>query len=390
VKEGESIGHVVANYLFCFRDGQVEQVPIRERFEVALVPTWWGGFPFLAVPDDKNGLMPRYEGKWADMGVRQAETYQGWPHNSQGYYLWAWKNSDPSRVIESVILEPADRKFLVAAITLGFNDETPFSRDAKREVKITLPQSEDAAKPFNLEVDVDRGVATFPFPLPEKSANDFLADDFKGWGEAQNETSSPAYVEVSAIPSAMVTVKSGGEEIDRVNWGTLQAEGKVVTPRLQLEIVDRGRNWVHTTVLDDETGQPIPCRVHFRSPEGIPYQPHGHHDHVNSNLNTWHSDIGGDLRLGQITYAYIDGRCQGWLPRGEVIVDVARGFEYEPLRTQVRIEPGQRELKLRLPPPQRPPLRIPSSRWCSPTRHRDCRSRTGRSTRRARRRQGCS
>ena len=86
VREGESIGHVVANYVFRFTDGQVEQVPIRERFEVALVPTWWGGFPFLAVPDDKNGLMPRYEGKWAEMGERQAETYQGWPHNSQGYY----------------------------------------------------------------------------------------------------------------------------------------------------------------------------------------------------------------------------------------------------------------------------------------------------------------
>ena len=50
VREGENIGRVVANYQFCFRDGQVENVPIRERFEVALVPTWWGGLPFLAVP----------------------------------------------------------------------------------------------------------------------------------------------------------------------------------------------------------------------------------------------------------------------------------------------------------------------------------------------------
>ena len=82
VREGESIGHVVANYLFRFNDGQVEHVPIRERFEVALVPTWWGGKPFLAVPDDKDGLMPRYEGKWAEMGERQTETYQGWPHNN--------------------------------------------------------------------------------------------------------------------------------------------------------------------------------------------------------------------------------------------------------------------------------------------------------------------
>ena len=117
---------------------------------------------------------------------------------------------------------------------------------------------------------------------------------------------------------------------------------------MRVELVDPGRNWVHVKVLDDDTGQPVPCRVHFRSPEGIPYQPHGHHHHVNQNLGSWHYDVGGDVRLGQQTYAYIDGTCQGWLPRGDVVVDVARGFEYEPLRETVRIEPGQRELTLRL------------------------------------------
>ncbi|MDQ5853556.1 MAG: CehA/McbA family metallohydrolase, partial [Chloroflexota bacterium] len=102
------------------------------------------------------------------------------------------------------------------------------------------------------------------------------------------------------------------------------------------------------TVLDEETGQPVPCRVHFRSPEGIPFQPHGHHDHLLSDMETWHIDVGGDVRLGHTTYAYIDGTCEGWLPRGEVLVDVARGFEYEPLHTTVTIQPGQRKLTLRL------------------------------------------
>ena len=97
------------------------------------------------------------------------------------------------------------------------------------------------------------------------------------------------------------------------------------------------------TVVDDDTGRPVPCRVHFRSPDGIPYQPHGHHNQVNSNLDTWHIDIGGDVRMGQITYAYIDGRCEGWLPRGDVIVDVARGFEYEPLRDQGTNRAGSAE-----------------------------------------------
>jgi hypothetical protein len=346
VMEGENFGRVVAHYVFRYAEGEEVRVPIRERFEVgAVAPAQGGGAPFLAVADQKEFLMPRDEGRWEAAGRRQTEAARG---GSRGYTLWAWENPRPDRVLASVTLEPADRKMLVAAITLAHGDEPPFYRTGKQAVKITLPQPEDAAKPFRLEVEVDRGVATYPFPLPEKEADAFLGDDFRGWGEAQNAHASPAYVEVAAIPSATLTVKNDGEELGTANWGELQEKRSVETPRVRLELADRGKNWVHVTVLDDQTGQPIPCRVHFRSPEGIPYQPHGYHNHVNSNLGTWHMDIGGDLRLGQITYAYIDGRCQGWLPRGEVLVDVARGFEYEPLRAKVRIERGQRELTLRL------------------------------------------
>ena len=47
--------------------------------------------------------------------------------------------------------------------------------------------------------------------------------------------------------------------------------------------------------------------------------------------------FGGDVRLGQTNYAYIDGSCQGWLPRGDVIVEAVRGYEYEPLRQTITI-----------------------------------------------------
>ena len=130
--------------------------------------------------------------------------------------------------------------------------------------------------------------------------------------------------------------------------GTVEA-----SERVKLEVIDRGKNWVHTTVVDDETGKPVPCRVHSRSSEDIPYAPHGHHAHVNSNTGTWHIEVGGDVRMGQITYAYIDGKCQSWLPHGEVVVDVARGYEYEPLRQKIEIKPGQRDLQLRI------------KRWCN-------------------------
>ena len=193
------------------------------------------------------------------MGLRQKESI---PASAKNYVLWVWENPSPDLGLEALEVIPAGRGFLIGGITLGFRDEPPISREAKREVIITLPRQEDAEKPFDLEVDVDRGIATYPQPLPEQSAEDFLQDDKKGWGEPQNEKSSPAYVEVAAIPSATVKVKQGGEVLGEVPWGELESEGQLdPTERLNVRIVDRGRNWVHTRVVDDETGKPVPCRV---------------------------------------------------------------------------------------------------------------------------------
>ncbi len=342
---GGPVGLPVATYRFRWNDGQEESVVIRERFEIGYMPMPWGQYPFLCVPDQKPTPWSRSGGDWGDAGRRQTEAEQGWP---QAYYLWAWRNSRPDQSIASVEITPNGPPFVVAAITLGHLDEDPFCRWAARDVQIELKNPEEARKPFNLDIEVDRGYATYAYPLPDQDEHGFMNDTHRGWGQADSDRSSPAHVSVAGTPSATVTVKQDGETIGSANWGALEAREAVETPRVRFEVIDTGRNWVHTTVVDDATGLPVPCRVHFRSARGVPYAPHGHHAHVNSNLETWHVDIGGDVRLGQMSYAYIDGKCQGWLPRGEVHVDVARGYEYEPIRQSVRIEPGQRELTLRL------------------------------------------
>jgi hypothetical protein len=342
LREGDNVGRVCADYIFCYAGGEKVCVPVRESFEIALITGGWGDWPMLAYPDVKDQLQPRHEGRWERIGWRQTEIVEA---PARDFYLWAWTNPSPARTLETIRIEPKGPAFCIGAITLSGLAEFPFPRAAKREVKIVLPRKEDAEKPFKLEVDVDRGVATYPRALSQ-SPEKFVGDAFAGWGEGRNETSSPAYVEIAATPSATVTVKNDGETLGAVKWGELEEKRHATpTPRLEMILVDEGRNWVRTTVLDDETGRPVPCRIHFRSPDGIPYQPHGHHNHL---LCGMHLDIGGDVRLGQITYAYINGACEGWLPRGEVVVDVARGFEYEPIRTKVSIKPGQQELTLRL------------------------------------------
>ena len=358
---GGPVGIPVADYVFRLANGHEVTVPVRERFEIAAVPPppptslpratrlarsrAAPGEPYQAVTDGKHLLLPRKSGEWDEAGRRQTEVVKSM---AGSYYLWAWESPEPSSVVESLTITPRGPRFIVAGVTLGHLDEHPFARQGRRPARIVLTDPADADEPSDLDVEVDRGDATYVYALPEATPDGFLDDYYKGWGEEQNEKSSPSYVEVSAVSSATVTVKQGDRELGSVNWGEVEAKGSAADAGVRLELIDPGKNWVNVTVLDDDTGKPVPCRVHFRSLDGVPYQPHGYHDHVNSNLGTWHNDVGGDLRLGQITYAYIDGTCQGWLPRGEVIAEVVRGFEYDPVRTKVTIEPGQRELTLRI------------------------------------------
>jgi hypothetical protein len=350
VPDGGPLGATVAEYVFRLVDGREIKAAIRDRFEIGTAGTawepWLPGMAFLAVPAETLALYHRTEGPWGLAGSRQTDV--DFDTQMRSFYLWAWVNPEPDVEIESLTIVASGPTFVVGGVTLGHIDEHPFARQGGRPVRVVLTRPEDAEKPFCLDVKVDRGEVTYAYALPGEKADEFLAVSPGGWGEEQNTTSSPSYLQISATPSATVSVLQDDQEIASVNWGEVERKGTVETPRATVQLIDPGKNWVKVTVLDDETGKPVPCRVHFRSPEGVPYQPHGHHNHVNGNRNSWHVDVGGDLRMGQITYAYIDGTCQGWLPRGDVIVDVARGFEYEPVRTRINIAPGQQELTLRL------------------------------------------
>jgi len=328
---GHAVGRTVAEYVLHLAGGEAVTVPIRERFEIQVVPPGWGRLPFLAVTDTGDHSMPRFAGRWDDAGARLAEHDMGWP---AGYFLWCWENPHPQRAVERIEFIPRGARFIVAGVTTSDVDEHPFVRAPARPVRLVTRDGRSGV----LDIDVDRGVATYPQPLPGE-------DDRAGWGATDG---TPVYASIAALPSATVAVRQGDIELGRVRWGDVERDGRADTGRVTLELAEDGRNWVHVSVVDDATGRPVPCRVHFRSAQGVPYQPHGHHNHVTQNLGSWHYDVGGDIRLGQRSYAYIDGTCQGWLPRGEVVVDVARGFEYEPLRQTVRIEPGQRDLTLRI------------------------------------------
>lgn len=349
--EGGSIGEPVGAYRVRYSDGTEVQVELRQRYEIGPTPRkWlghvtpldWGQTPFLAVNDAEHELMDRICGRYDAAGARLVEIED--PQSRVPYvlpyrfYLWGWQNPHPERQIESVEVQGGERHtIVVGAITRSLLEEDPLHRAVAREMLVQLDGEIDE----HVEVRVDRGFATHTYLAG--AMEDHSRVGAPGWGQLRTDLSI-GYARVAASPSATVTVLQDEKELGTFRWGELLALGSLrPNDSLSVELPSADRTWVTGEVRDADTGEPIACRMRFESVEGIPYAPYGHHAHINSDGGTWNLDIGGDVRLGAATYAFVDGRFEGWLPDGTVVVEISRGFTYRPIRQTIEVSPESRE-----------------------------------------------
>ena len=82
ISAGGPVGMPIADYVFTYQDGSEERVTIRDRFEIAEIPTAWGQLPFRAVPDQSDSLPARDTGRFDESGERQTEVNQA---RARGY-----------------------------------------------------------------------------------------------------------------------------------------------------------------------------------------------------------------------------------------------------------------------------------------------------------------
>lgn len=342
------VGRENAVYTFVFADGVAVRVPIREGFEVAVCPAWWGHRPSLAVPDQSDSLPDRDHGAFENTGFRQTEVVEagrwgvragagGWR-----YYLWSWVSPRPEHDLVRIEIEGRGAVVEVGGVCLGFAAEHPLQPEPARVVVADAP-ADYSGDGSDLALEIDRGTAGYTTPLVRQPE---AGDPFSAWGDAPGAEVAGVYARVSSTDSGTARQLAGGQLVAQARWSDLRANGLAGVAGLR--VTELGRNWVRTAIVDDATGEPVPCRVHFSSLDGVPYQPYGHHHHVNSDLGSWHIDVGADVRLGRTTYAYVDGACEGWLPRGQVRVRVTRGFDYQPVDAIVPVGDDTRELTLRV------------------------------------------
>ena len=347
----EGAGEALGRYVVRFADGSETAQPLRRRWEIHDINAPWGHHPFLCrngrhfdsvglhepalgYGGSQVGVYSRYDR--ADGGPAGGPGAMG--GDLTGWWLFDLAVDRPEAEIAEVVLEAATPTPLVlGAVTLCQEQEDPFHWEARRTVAVTVEGGEEAP-----EVGVDRGVIARQDDLFLPGA-DFLTTDETGWGRGGQQLGPGGQIEVHGSPLASLEVTSG-EAAAGFRWGEVLERGEAESGPVRVQVVDRdGRQWVHVRVVDADSGDPVGCRVHFRSKEGVYLAPHGHQADVNI---AWFEDMGGDCKTGGTPYAYIDGTCQIELPVGASFVEVARGFEYEPARRQLEIKPGQRHLTL--------------------------------------------
>jgi hypothetical protein len=337
-------GEHLADYVLVYADGSEARIPVRRRFEVndAYLDA---AFPaFVARPHREPALLnwrgPHEDGWWG----RNQTTIDGSMYGRYGegewilnYWLYALENPQPSRPIAELRFEShGDTWIGLGAITTFGGNADPLRHRSLETVRL---QSADG----NPSVDVDLGVIGRRRPAEPFEPAAWLASDMPGCGEQPANTArNDLLVDVAASEAAIFSI--GGYEIpyqEILSAGRAEAaEG-----RIRIELLPAARNWVRVTIKDRTTGQPTPARIHVRAADGRYLPPYGHRHEVNDR---WFEDYGADLLLGGTSYAYVNGKFDIELPTGESYVEVAKGFEYEPIRQLVNIAPGQRDLSLEI------------------------------------------
>jgi len=343
--ENAAGGTKFAEYELRYGDGRKRVQPIRIRFEVNPFSVEWGWAPFAAV----GAEMPTVASPEDDIPWGHLQTGV-MPHGRTARtWVYALPNPKPEKELSSITFRSCGNN-LVAILSLTLYDGPghPLRHVPRRVYKLILPPDEKCAAE-EVKAELDMGVVTRVFAVPGYTRQEWLEATKRGLGAPRPGSSAKrqVLVEATGAEGATLAVRSHRRKEHKIPFGEAFTKGKAKSTdgRARLELVHPRKAWVYVTVIDGSTDKPTPTRAHFHGPAGEYIPPYGHHAVVNDN---WFEDYGGDLLLGEMSYAYVPGRFQIELPVGKVHIELCKGFEYVPLRKSVTIRPGQRELKLEI------------------------------------------
>ena len=337
-----SIGDEVARYVLVYADGSQHLVSMRRRFEICPLRNPLGRAFVAETMGSSRPLRGDEQGGWG--GRQTGVGGDGLP----GIWIYALPNPDPEKKLDNIKLECLTRDGVaIFGITLAHFPDHPLRHWPRNTFRISLPEGKEVLMSA-VSVDLDMGHITMMYPDPGFDEEKWLEDQQAGLGtEAQREPqpTRDLMVEATGSKAASFQIQLEDEKLE-LSYGEALKSGEASHPSgARVELCHPHKTWVHVKIMDEETGQLVATRARFLGPRGEYLPPYGHPADVNTN---WFEDEGGNIVLGGDTFAYVPGEFQMDLPVGDVFVELNKGFEYQPVRKKLKIEPGTREITLKI------------------------------------------
>jgi hypothetical protein len=335
-------GLIVGEYILTYSDGSQHAQPMRARFEVTMQESpgpAWLAMPF-AMPQTIDSAQSTEGVTW---GRAQFGLYLPTAEGKPRPLVYAMPNPHPRKTIRSVTFRGLQESpLLVAALTLYRGTGHPLRHLPRRTYRIGIPGGPARIK----TADVDLGLVARIEKTPGPRGKAWMTSPYRGTWSPEPERSGEHLVEIVAAEDARLTATvEGNRQPLTFSVGEAFACGTSRCGRARMEVLGRERQWVTVRVTDGSTGRLTPVRIHFSGGRGEYLAPHGHHAQINAN---WFEDYGADVVVGGRQYAYVPGEFVTELPVGDLFVEIVKGFEYAPVRTKVRLQPGQKVLNLRV------------------------------------------
>ena len=340
------LGEPAAEYVFVYQDGTEESVTIRRRHEIGSVSARWGENCTSCVPakkprplDEKTAEVGGEPNKqpWGQGQTRNTiEDRRRWVN-----FLWAYENPHPRKTLVALRFEPRNGTVIISGLSAGNVSDSPLRWGKRQKAILTLPQRTR----FDDRLDKQGLLSQIQLDLGQViSARARLLYPNRGWARSRQnlqpaDSPKEVIVEYAAHIDARFHLVSGKQV-------AASAVRRIRPPRAwSITPVRPADQRVSLRVVDTESGQPVPVKLHVHGEAGEYLAPVDRHRIANA---AWFEDYSTDLCHGTHQCVYIPGETVIDLPLGNVYFEITKGFETRPIRRVIKITRATDTLTLAL------------------------------------------
>lgn len=293
----------VGRYVLEYEDGTESGQLIKQRHQIGMVSFPWGEGGLCSLISSQSA-----PGKWVNT-------------------VWAWRNPHPEKVIKALRIEPQGWPIIISAITAVDVKSEPLRWETRRKAVLSHAAG-DVGFP---SLDMGQIISTTQRQLYPHSE----------WSTTyNNQLPQPMadewIVEYAAHPEACFHFPDG------TVVPVKNLEGK--NHRGALTRVKPANQRVRIRVVDAITKETIAVKLHLHGEAGeyLPPEARSRLFDMPSNI-----DDNPDFRHQNRHHcSYIDGDTSVWLPLGDVYIEIAKGFEVQPIRKTLRITASTRTITI--------------------------------------------